>query len=107
MVMQEVTLKAMSKQVQAIAVKYRMAKIQVMMFHPSMDDNQKQMYEFNSKFIDAFHYLIDNMVPENREIILNDYLQKKGQSWWLDSYARSTYYRQKNLALKELLTFLK
>lgn len=101
------TLKVMTKQMQAITVKYRQAKIQVMMFHPSMDNQQKLLHEYNLKFIEGFHYLLDSMVPENRQIILNDFIQKKDHWWWADSYARSTYYRQKNLALKELLTFLK
>jgi hypothetical protein len=97
------TLKAMAKQMQLIAIKYRQAKIQVMLFHPSMDAQQKQRYEYHQKFIEAFHYLLDHMTPENRIIILNDFVEKKDHLWWVELYARSTYYRQKNLALKEVL----
>lgn len=101
------TLKVMTKQVQALTIRYRQAKIQVMMFDPTMDEQRKALHEHNLKFIEAFHYVLDHLVPENREIILNDFVNKKHHWWWSDSYARSTYYRQKNLALKEVLTFLK
>jgi hypothetical protein len=99
-------LKVLSRQVHNIAIRYRQAKVQMMMFLPSTDANQQRMHAVNVKFVETFQYILNSMIPENRQIIVNDYLERKHHHWWFDLYARSTYYRLKNKALQEFLSYL-
>lgn len=96
-------LKYLSRHMELIAKRYRTAKVQVMMFQPTQDPSMLSLHDMNVKFIEAFHFILDSMVPENREIIIKDFLNPQQHHWWLDLYARSTYYRQKNRALRQLL----
>lgn len=100
-------LKEMTKEVSAIAMRYKQAKIQVMMFDARQQAAQPHVYEANMKVIEGFHYILQHMLEESRQIILNDFINRQDHQWWLNFYARSTYYRIKNKALKELLSFLK
>lgn len=43
---------------------------------------------------------------EHREIIINDFIQKKDRDWYLEFYSRSTYYRLKNGAMSSFLNCL-
>jgi hypothetical protein len=47
------------------------------------------------------------MAEENRQIIVNDFINQHQHQWWINFYARSTYYRIKGKALRELLSFLR
>jgi hypothetical protein len=99
-------LKQLARQVDVLTQKYRQAKIQVMLSYKHTVDVHDEGQLNHKNFLDAFNYILDSMVPENKEIIINDFIERKQQNWWLDLYARSTYYRQKNKALKELLSFI-
>jgi hypothetical protein len=77
------------------------------MYQTTNDQQQKQLNEDHVNFIEAFQYMLDHMAEENRQIILNDFINQHQHQWWINFYARSTYYRIKGKALKELLSFLK
>lgn len=44
--------------------------------------------------------------PEKREIIINDFIERKDKLWYLEFYSRSTYYRLKNEAMTSFLNCL-
>jgi hypothetical protein len=96
-------LKVLTRQMDEMTRRYKTAKVQVMMFQPTNDQHQLSLHAMNVQFIEAFHFVLDSMIPENREIIIKDFLNPQEHYWWLDLYARSTYYRQKNRALKDML----
>jgi hypothetical protein len=99
-------LKVLTRQMDEITRRYKTAKVQVMLYQPTKDPNLLSLHTMNVQFIEAFHYVLDSMIPENREIIIKDFLNPQEHYWWFDLYARSTYYRQKNRALREILKFL-
>ncbi len=103
----QTNLKQMTKEVSQFTQRYKQAKIQVMMFQANQNDESRSLYLNNMKFIEAFHYVLQHLIEESRQIIINDFINMKDQQWWLNFYARSTYYRIKNKALKELLSFFK
>lgn len=105
--MEQTKLKMMVKEVNQLAWRYKQAQVQVRMYQTTMDQQQKQLNEDHVKFIEAFQYMLDHMAEENRQIILNDFINQHQHQWWINFYARSTYYRIKGKALKELLSFLK
>jgi hypothetical protein len=98
-------LKRLTRHMDAIAQRYKTAKIQVLMFQPTQDSTLLSLHTMNVKFIEAFNFALESMIPENREIIIKDFLNPHHHNWWLDLYARSTYYRQKNRALTQILTY--
>jgi hypothetical protein len=98
-------LKDMVKYAEALAMQYHNAKIKVMLHDKDHHELGKDIHQVNVQFIAAFHYVLQLMVPENRSIIVNDFILRKQYNWWLDFYTRSTYYRLKSKALKELLHF--
>lgn len=101
------SLKQMSKEVSQFTLRYKQAKIQVMMFQANQNEEQRSLYLHNMKFIEAFHYVLQHLIEESRQIIINDFINMNDHQWWLNFYARSTYYRIKNKALKELLSYFK
>ena len=93
-------LKIMSKEVYELTSKFRQSKIQIML--------KPRLYKEDSsnefvRYVEAFQYILDSMIPENRQIIINDFIERKNYLWWMEMYTRSTYYRQKHKAVKELL----
>jgi hypothetical protein len=105
--MEQTKLKVMVREVNQLAWRYKQAQVQVKMYQPHVDCQQKQLYENNLIFIEAFQYILDHMAEENRQIIVNDFINQHQHQWWINFYARSTYYRIKGKALRELLSFLR
>ena len=105
--MEQPNLKSLVREVAQLAWRYKKAQVQVLMYQPTMDMQEKQLHHDNVKFIEAFQYMLNHMAEECRQIILNDFINHQDHQWWLHFYARSTYYRIKGRALKELLKFLK
>jgi hypothetical protein len=96
-------LKVMTRQVNEITLKYRQSRFHMMLENKMVEDENKDP---NVCFVVAFQYILESMIPENREIIINDFIERKHYAWWNDLYTRSTYYRQKNRAIKELLDII-
>jgi hypothetical protein len=93
-------LKIMSKEVYVLTAKFRQSKIQMMLLPRNYQQDETNE---NVRYVGAFQYILDSMIPENRQIIINDFIERKSYLWWMEMYTRSTYYRQKNKAVKELL----
>jgi len=55
-------------------------------------------------YLDGALELLDE---DGRTIIRNDFVIPSSANWWQSYYARTTYYRLKNSAMKELLAVLK
>ena len=56
------------------------------------------------RYLDEAVQLLDS---DGRNIIRNDFMSPSAANWWQSYYARTTYYRLKNSAMKELMAVLK
>lgn len=56
--------------------------------------------------ISSFEIIIKALSPDSQLIITNEFVEQKGDEWWVDFYSRATYYRLKTRALEEVLFYL-
>lgn len=50
-------------------------------------------------------FILGELKPEQREIIENDFLYVKDRNWYMDYYSKSTYYRNRKEALKNIAAY--
>lgn len=56
--------------------------------------------------ISSFEIIIKALSPDSQLIITNEFVEQRGDEWWVDYYSRATYYRLKTRALEEVLLYL-
>lgn len=56
--------------------------------------------------ISSFEIIIKALSPDSQLIITNEFVEQRGDEWWVDYYSRATYYRLKTRALEEVLFYL-
>lgn len=56
--------------------------------------------------ISSFEVVIEALSQDSRLIIINEFVEQKGDEWWIDFYSRATYYRLKTRALEEVLFYV-
>ncbi|WP_455682917.1 MG284/MPN403 family protein [Thomasclavelia sp.] len=56
--------------------------------------------------ISSFEMIIKALSPDSQLIITNEFVEQRGDEWWVDFYSRATYYRLKTRALEEVLFYL-
>jgi hypothetical protein len=58
-------------------------------------------------FVELMDGLLEQMDPDYRRILENDYVHRASTNWWNEFYSKSTYYRLKNKALEDFARRLK
>lgn len=56
--------------------------------------------------ISSFEMIIKALSSDSQLIITNEFVEQRGDEWWVDFYSRATYYRLKTRALEEVLFYL-
>jgi hypothetical protein len=67
--MEQTKLKVMVREVNQLAWRYKQAQVQVKMYQPTLDRQQKQLHDDNLKFIEAFQYILDHMAELKGQIL--------------------------------------
>lgn len=91
--------KSLVEKVENIAKEYFASKREINSTGGLLDPNLIDEDSPYQKYIEKVHeaYLTLNQVEKG--IINNDFFYQGYPMWWKNSYARSTYYRHKNLAM--------
>lgn len=58
------------------------------------------------QYVTLIETTLECLEEEYRRIIRNDFLEPQPKQWWMDYYAKSTYYRLKQRALEHFLRCL-
>lgn len=97
-------LKRKEKMLLNIIKKYKVSLISVEVREISQEYNKKE-YLNDVAYIHLFDKILQECDEDTNKIIRNEYLGKKRYRWYNEYYSRSTYYRLKNKALDEILTY--
>jgi hypothetical protein len=65
------------------------------------DENYRMSKEL--KFVLCFQLALQSLEYAYAEIINKEYINPVGKDWWKDKYASSTYYRNRTLAINNLV----
>lgn len=104
----KVGLKLLTALANDLAWHYHVAKIRQLVGTPehSVEIRSSQYkFEKEEQLIHAFELILSRMIPEHRDIVMNDFVQKKHPYWWQERYSRSSYYRLKFKGLSEFTSF--
>jgi len=63
-------------------------------------ESEKEKLDYYYKLKDKTDYILIQMDNQLSQVIYNEYLTKKQDSWWIYYYSRSTYYRMKRKAIE-------
>lgn len=67
-----------------------------------VEENYK-IYDDDNEFVHTIEKALHACSPQSQIIIRNDYLLDIDASWYKSYFARSSYYRYKNKAIREFL----
>ena len=74
-------------------------------------DYAKENLNSDQRYIIHIHFCLSLLEPQEREIIWKDFFiispKVNKTDWWVFSYARSTYYRIRNRAIKKFAELCK
>jgi hypothetical protein len=107
-IQKDLGLKLLAKLTSDLTWHYHVAKIHQFVGKVSESSSLKPSYykfEKEDQFMQAYELILNRLTPEEREIIMNDFISKKQPIWWQERYARSTYYRIKHKTLIEFTSF--
>ena len=86
-------------------IKYKKSKIQFE-YYDTLDNINTKSKEQLKKYIDLIETILNNLTFLSKEIIENEYLKNFDITWWKGKYARSTYFKMKQLAYKEFYIYV-
>lgn len=110
-----VTFRQLDQEAKTIANQYRIHKIHHQLRREKnytlaplrLEDSHRFDAESRDDFLSAIDLIIKNLNEPYRRIIRNDYFSDNDQSWWMNYYSRSNYYRVKREALARFLAFFR
>jgi len=104
---QKPTMRELSKRVESLTHRYRLAQIREKMRIAALPEDQQANPPFsqNQMYIESFDLALNCLTPQQRMIIYNDFLTKQFAFWWEMIFARSTYYRKKLEAVQHFCSY--
>lgn len=57
----------------------------------------------NNHSLELLDYAISQLSEEAQRIIYFDFVYRNNKNWWREFYSKSSYYRQKNIAIDEFI----
>lgn len=71
---------------------------------------QYNKYKFRTRrgeplhpFCEHINYALSRMNKKERDLLINEYLSDNDPNWWKDQFSKSTFYRQKHIAIDSFL----
>lgn len=71
-----------------------------------VEDQQSDQYYNDAKFVMKIDLVVKDLPKEYQLVIQKDYLQVSEGPWYLNYFSRSSYYRIRNKAVKEFISYI-
>lgn len=90
-------------------IKYKKSKLQIQYFDalPLISQSIDVEKEKLQSYVNYIEKILENLTPISKEIIYEEYLNnKKNESWWNKKYSRSTFFKTRQMAIREFYVYV-